>query len=191
MSHALRTLALAAASALAAATAAQAAAPDAAYYRVTDTLVGSYLPQDIITGPLPFDGTYAQLTPGQKAVLAADYENLGPGDEPPYPVYGLRHLVRPLVSYVETQDPVGPLVAAVTVDSRGNATSVTVYRSPDPQLARIVSGLMNLEKYKPATCHGQPCSMQYVLHLDFPSRNALPVSKVSLQPYENAPGLQR
>jgi hypothetical protein len=190
MSHSPRLLALAGAAALLASFAAQAATTqDASSYRVTDTLVGSVLPQAIITGPLPFDATYAQLTPDQRAVLASEYESLGPGDEPPYPIYGIHHLVKPLVTFVENRDPVGPLIAAVQVDSWGNASSVTVYQSPDSQLTQLVSGALNLEKYKPAKCHGQPCSMQYVLRLDFPARNAFPVTKVSLQPFDNGPGV--
>lgn len=188
MSHVFRSLALCGVLALAAASAAQAAA-EATSYRVTDTLVGSVLPQAIITGPLPFDSTYSQLTPSQRASLASEYESLGPRDEPPYPVYGLRHLVKPLVPFVETWDPSGTVIAAVQVDSKGNASGVTVYQSPDPQVAKIVSGLLNLEKYKPASCSGQPCAMQFVLRLDIPSRNSLPITKVSLHSYDDAPGV--
>jgi hypothetical protein len=188
MSNVLRSFALAGALAGAASIAVQAATIDASYYRVTDTLVGSSIPRDILTGPLPFDATYAQLTPGQKAVLASEYESLGPRDEPPYPVYGLRHLVRPLVSFIETWDPAGPVIAAVQVDSWGKASAVTVYQSPDAEVSKLVSAMLNFETYKPASCNGQPCSMQFVLRLDIPPRHELPVTKVSLHPFDEGPG---
>ena len=155
--------------------AASAAAAEELPYRITDTLTGSLLPQEIVRAAVPFDGRYAELTADQKATLARDYDSLPAGDEPPFPLYGLRHMVRPLVRYADTYSPVGPLVASVMVDSQGRAGEVTVYRSPDPQLTRVVAGALALESYKPALCRGQPCRMAYVLRLDFPKRGGQPV----------------
>ena len=148
-------------------------------YRITDTLVGSMLPQDIIRAPVPFDARYQDLTAEQKATLAADYENLPAGDEPPFPLYGLRHMLRPVVRFADVGSPVGSLVASVMVDSQGHAGEVTVYKSPDPLLTRLIGGALALETYKPATCHGQPCTMAYVLRLDFPQRGNQPVQETS------------
>lgn len=182
MSHPMLKLGFAGALALAGSLAAAAdpAAPHT--YRVTDVLIGSLVPQNIIEGPLPFDATYAALTPEQKAVLFSDYESLGAGDEPPYPLYGIRHLVKPLVPLIETYDITGSVLAAVKVDSRGNGVDVTVYQSPDPQVSRLVTASLLFDKYKPARCNGQPCSMQFVLRADFPVRRANPVTTLALQP---------
>lgn len=172
MKHRHLILALAGAVGLAAGSAALA---EQLPYRLSDILVGSMLPQDIIRAPVPFDARYEQLTVEQKATLARDYENLPAGDEPPFPFYGLRHMVRPLVRFADTYSPVGTMVASVMVDSQGHASEVTVYQSPDPAMTRIIGGMLALETYKPATCHGQPCKMAYVLHLEFPRRGSLPV----------------
>ena len=188
MSHAIRSIALSGVVALSATFAAQAATDGARQYHVTDVIVGSVLPQDIITGPLPFDSTYAGLTSEQKAVLFQDYESLGAGDEPPFPLYGVRHLVKPLISFADTWNPVGPMVASVEVDSKGNATSVTVYQSPDPQLTRLLGGALAFEKYKPASCKGQPCTMQYVLRLNFPERHPMPVQEIAFHHYDPVTG---
>lgn len=171
MKHRQVILALAGAMGLAAGSAAMA---DELPYRITDTLVGSMLPQDIIRAPVPFDGRYEELTTDQKAMLRGDYDNLPAGDEPPFPLYGLRHMVKPLVRFADTYGPVGSVVASVMVDSQGHAGEVTVYRSPDPQLTRLVAGMLALETYKPATCRGQPCKMAYMLRLDFPRHDAQP-----------------
>jgi len=187
MSHGIRTLALCAALGVGASSAAQAAAGDARQYQVADVLTGSVVPQAIITGPLPFDSTYAALTAEQKAVLSDEYESLPRGDEPPFPAYGIRHMVRPLISFVETYNPVGPLIAAAEIDSRGNAVAVTVYQSPDPQLSRLVTGAMTFEKFKPASCKGKPCAMQYVLRVNFPGRTSMPLTTIALHPYDGAP----
>jgi hypothetical protein len=190
MSPGFRSLAICGAVALAAPLAAQAeaqaAADSALAYHISDIIVGSVVPQAIINGPVPFDSTYAGLTQGQKAVLNQDYENLAAGDEPPYPLYGVRHLVQPLISYAETYSPIGPMIASVEVDSKGDAVAVKVYRSPDPEMARILSGAMALEKYKPASCSGQPCRMEYVLRLYFPDRHGMPVQELAFHHYDQA-----
>ena len=166
MKHPIAILALAGLLGLAAAAASASELP----YRITDTITGSLLPQEIIRAAVPFDGRYSELTAAEKATLASDYDNLPAGDEPPFPLYGLRHMVKPLVRFADTYSPIGPLVASVEVDSQGHAGEVTVYKSPDPQLTRVVAGMLALESYKPALCHGQPCKMTYVLRLDFPQR---------------------
>lgn len=181
MKHRHVILALAGAMGLAAGSAALA---DELPYRITDTLVGSMLPQGIIRAPVPFDGRYEELTPDQKAALRGDYDNLPAGDEPPFPLYGLRHMVKPLVRFADTYGPVGSVVASVMVDSQGHAGEVTVYRSPDPQLTRLVSGVLALETYKPAACQGQPCKMAYVLRLDFPRRDGQPVQAAAFHHFD-------
>ena len=153
-------------------------------YRISDVITGSLVPQDIIRSAAPFDGRYGDLTPQQKAALADDYENLPAGDEPPYPLYGLRHMIRPVLRYADTAGPVGALVAGVVVDSQGHAGEVTVYRSPDPETARIIAAALSFEQYKPAVCHGQPCRMTYLLRLDFPNRGGQPVTTSSFTRYD-------
>ncbi len=172
MKHRHLILALAGALGLAAGSAALA---EEFPYRITDTLVGSMLPQGIIRAPIPFDARYEELSGDQKATLGRDYDGLPPGDEPPFPLYGLHHMVKPLVRFADTASPVGSLIASVMVDSQGHAGEVTVYQSPDPLMTRLVGGMLALEAYKPASCHGQPCKMAYVLRLDFPRRANLPV----------------
>jgi hypothetical protein len=178
----VRTLALVCGIAVGTSFATQAATDPSRQYRVTDVFVGSILPQSIVTGPVPFDSPYAALTAEQKAVLAQDYESLSPGDEPPFPLYGVRHLIRPLISFAENWNPVGSLVAAVEVDSKGDAVTVTVYKSPDPEITRIASSALAVEKYKPAECKGQPCRMEYLLRLDFSPRHGLPVDQYHVDP---------
>ena len=181
MSKAIRFLALSGLLAAGASFAAPSSI-DAAYrYHVTDLVVGSMVPKDLVTGPVPFDSTYAALTSDQRAVLFNDYENLAAGDEPPFPRYGIRHVIQPLIPFIEMYNPIGPLTASVEVDSKGRASAVTMYRSPDPEITRLVSAALTFEQYKPASCQGQPCRMQFVLHLNFPDRRALPIQNIAIQ----------
>jgi hypothetical protein len=185
MSHAIRILAATGAIAASVSFTVQAATDEARHrYQVRDVLAGSVLAQPIINSHVPFDSTYGALTADQRAVLFQDYESLSPGDEPPFPLYGVRHAVRPLISYIETWNPVGPLVASVDVDSKGDAVEVTVYKSPDQQLSRLASKALALEKYKPGVCKGAPCRMQYVLRLDLPDRRSTPLQVIPMRGYD-------
>jgi hypothetical protein len=164
------------ASCLAAAVPLQASAEPPAVYSVKDIVVGTMIPQAVITSAVPFDKTYAQMSAEQKAVLAQDYESLAPGDEPPYPALGLGHVSSYMVRFAEMTDVTGPLVATVEVSPEGKARNVAVYRSPDPRLTSMVTTLLANESYKPGKCGGAPCAMSYVMRVDFPSRVAQPVS---------------
>lgn len=173
MTHRFAILTLAGAMALVSGFAARA---ETMPYRYTDNVTGSLVPQEILRSAVPFDGRYADLTAEQKATLANDYESLPAGDEPPYPMYGLRHMIKPIVRYADMAAPVGSLVASVVVDSHGKPGAVTVYKSPDPEVARLVAAALSFETFKPAVCHGQPCKMDYVLRLDFPQRGGQPIT---------------
>lgn len=172
----MRTLLALSATCLAAGVVTPASAEAPAIYSVKDHVVGSLIPQAVITSAVPFDKTYAQMSAEQKAVIAQDYEALPPGDEPPYPALGLVHLSGYMMRYAELTDATGPLVATVEVSPDGTARSVSVYRSPDANLARMVTTLLGKETYKPGMCGGSPCAMTYVMRLDFPSRTAQPVT---------------
>jgi hypothetical protein len=173
MKHHIVLIAAAGAMALSAVAAAAQEMP----YRITDTIVGSVLPQAIIRSSAPIEGRYSELTPTQKAAVANDYENLAAGDEPPYPMYGVRHLISPVVRYADAGEPIGKLVATVVIDAQGKPGTITVYQSPDPVLTKFVASQLATEQYKPAVCHGQPCEMTYVLRLDFPRRGNVHVSE--------------
>ena len=180
MKHRLALLALASAAVLASG---PASAQDMRYH-VTDIITGSVLPQEIIRSSAPIAGRYDQLTPDEKAAVASDYENLAPGDEPPYPMYGVRHLLAPVVRYVDADRPLGPLVASVVIDAQGKPGQIVVYKSSDQTLTRFVASQLATEEFKPAVCHGQPCEMTYLLRLDFPRRGGQHVTASSFTDFD-------
>ena len=180
MNHRLALIGLASAAALIAGPAAAKEMP----YHITDIIVGSVLPQEIIRSSAPIAGRYSELTPQQKAAVASDYDNLPAGDEPPYPMYGVRHLISPVVRYADAGEPVGPLVASVVIDPQGKPGQIVVYKSPDQTLTRFVASQLATEEFKPGVCHGQPCEMTYLLRLDFPRRGGRPVSSSSFTDFD-------
>ena len=161
---------------LAAIVAVPASAEAPAVYSVKDTVVGTMVPQAIITSAVPFDKTYAQMSAEQKAVIAQDYESLGAGDEPPYPALGLSHLSTYMMRLAEMTGTSGPLVATVDVGPDGQARTVSVFKSPDTRLTSMVTTLLARESYKPAKCAGSPCAMTYVMRVNFPDRHGMPVT---------------
>jgi hypothetical protein len=177
-----RTLPLLAAACLA--TAATAAlADEASTYSRKDLVVGTMIPKAYLTSNVPFDKTWAQLDAAQKAAVDADYETMPAGDEPPFPKYGLGHLVEPANKLFQNQSWDTPFVAAVSVGPDGAAREIKVFRSPDPRVTKVLAALLVKEPFKPAVCGGQACVRDFVLRLEFPARDAQPVWRTAHQFY--------
>jgi hypothetical protein len=123
--------------------------------------LGSHIRRAAATGSIPFDKTYAELSEVQKNSLKAVYESMGPEDEPPYPIKGVKKIMKAFVTIGDKLQAEGKVHLLVDVDSKGNATSVSALKAPDPEIARYMANVLMVEKYKPAVCAGQPCAQQY------------------------------
>jgi len=156
-------------------------------YSLKETIVGTMLPQPILNSRVPFDRSWGQLTAEQRGLIAADYDSLPAGDEPPYPARGLAHFANYLARYADKREPVGLLVATVGVGPDGKPRDVTVYRTPDPGLVPLVVSMLSSEDYKPAVCHGSPCAMDYLLRVEFPDRHGSPVTRTTRIDYLTGP----
>ncbi len=131
--------------------------------------VGTSIKQPIVvTGTIPLDEHYAELTAEQKNALKSIYEKMGDNDEPPFPANGLRPLYSALGRAHEQLELVykGPVTLYVQVDSQGNPGAMYVVESPDQQIAQAAANILAMQKFKPALCNGTPCSMRYVFHAD-------------------------
>jgi hypothetical protein len=125
---------------------------------------GSHIKRDIgHSSSLPFDKSYQELTPEQQAIVKANYESMGPGDEPPYPAKGLAPLYRVASQALSARREYGLLEMSVVVGADGTGKSVKIYQTPDDVTAKIVALAMMHEKYKPALCKGQPCEQEFLL----------------------------
>ena len=130
---------------------------------------GSNIKREIVkAGTTPLDKTYAELTPEQIARLKAQYESMGPNDEPPYPLHGLRPLYSLLARAHEQYDLryKGELMIYANVDSSGTVTSISVSKSPDLEISQAVANFMTLQKFKPALCNSAPCAQVFPFHAD-------------------------
>lgn len=156
-------MSLAAALALGAFAAGPARADDSSQHsiRQDEPETGTRLRRVTGTSALPLDRSYHELTPEQQAQVRARYEQMGEGDEPPYPLRGFGALMRPLVQAQQKIGDDGLLVLFVDIDANGDATKVEVMQTPSSQIARIAAAIAMETKFKPALCRGQPCAMGF------------------------------
>jgi hypothetical protein len=111
---------------------------------------------------IPLDKTYEQLTPEQKDELHKMYVSLAPGDEPPFPLDGIKPIFSAIKKAQRIRQARGELNMAVTVGPDGKATKVEDFGGVyDEQMTEIAQQVLLLTKYKPAVCKGTPCTMQF------------------------------
>jgi hypothetical protein len=123
---------------------------------------GTSIRKDVAwSSAVPINRTYAQLRPEHRQVLHNFYERIEPGDEPPFPADGLKPLMLALWNAQSRYLAKGNLTVVADVDVTGTVTKVDAYEAPDPELTKLVASILLLTKFKPATCKGVPCRMQY------------------------------
>ncbi len=133
-------------------------------------VTGTMIERPSVMGSLvPIDKSYAELSPEQQGMVKANYGNLGASDEPPYPLNGLKSISQRIANADVSASVDGELVMQVDVSSSGDATTVTTVHSPNANIARVAAIALQREKYKPGICHGQPCAMPFVYHVELSS----------------------
>jgi hypothetical protein len=143
-------------------------AQDAAKYSIKDGNLptGSALRRSVATLHLPPDKGYAQLSAEEKELVKSNYENLGPDDEPPYPIAGTKAIYKGIGDAHQLVQASGKLSMVVTVGVDGKPSNVSVYSSPDSRLTQVVASILMLQKFKPARCQGKPCVMEFPVDIN-------------------------
>ena len=137
-------------------------------YSIKETLFGANIGHGIVKNiAVPVDKTYAELTEEEKQRVKSVYEPMAEGDEPPYPLHGLRTIVEASAKLQSALRVSGALTLAVTVSAAGEPIAVAVLKSPDEEMTKRMAAVLMLEKYKPAVCKGIPCQMQYPFRMNF------------------------
>ena len=120
---------------------------------------------------IPLNKTWSQLTAEERASLRANYEQMPETDEPPYPLKGMAPIIRQLSDIVGFKGIEGIFRIHVTVDGHGNATKADLIEYTTVEEAKIVAYvLVKKTKYKPAVCHGVPCTMDFPFRFRFEVR---------------------
>ena len=115
---------------------------------------------------IPLNKSYGQFTAEQKEYFHAMYESLKPGDEPPFPLDGLKPIINAINKGQSLVRARGELNLTVTVGPDGKATEVADYGSTrNDEILKFAASILLLTKYKPAICSGRPCTMQFPFNL--------------------------
>lgn len=121
---------------------------------------------------IPLNRTYDQLTPEEKAEFHAMYASLAPGDEPPFPLEGMKPVFSAIRKAQDMLEARGELNLAVTVGPDGTATKVEEYgRVNKREMTEFASTVLLMTKFKPAVCNGSPCASQFPFTLKLNGRH--------------------
>jgi len=119
---------------------------------------------------IPLNKTYEQLTPEQKAELGALYEQMPPGNEPPFPIQGLRPVFNSIVKGQRIVRARGTLNMVVNVSPEGKALDVIdlggVGGVNAREMTQFAQSVLLMTKFKPAVCAGKPCKSQFPFQLE-------------------------
>ena len=122
---------------------------------------------------IPLNKTYDQFTPEEKAQLNSLYEAMPPGDEPPFPLQGMRPVFNNLKKGQQIVRARGRLNMVVTVSPDGKAVDVADHGGvggPNAaQMTQFAQSVLLMTKFKPAVCGGKPCKSEFPFQLDLAS----------------------
>jgi len=121
------------------------------------------------TSSIPLNKTWAELTAEQQAEFRNLYETIRDGDEPPYPIQGLKPVFHAVQQGQDVMQARGELDYSVTVGPDGKATYVASHQelkgANAREMSNYVASILMMAKYKPAVCDGQPCTMEFPFKL--------------------------
>jgi hypothetical protein len=133
--------------------------------------VGSSIRRNVVSWYIPLDRRWDEMTEEQKTSVKNFYENIEPGDEPPFPADGMRpvmDVVRKAQAKLLINEDVN---VVVTVGIAGEVLTVKAIGSPDPEMTKFLAGVLYLTRFKPAVCGGRPCQMDFPFHFAFRIRD--------------------
>jgi hypothetical protein len=137
----------------------------------TEPDTGTHMLKDVVSpGAIPLNRRYGALTKQQQDLLKSQYESMSEIDEPPFPLDGLYPLYDAIGKGQQKLLVRGELELQANINSRGEATSVTVFKSPDPQMTQFAAKVLMITKYQPGVCGGVPCKMQFPFDMTFDTR---------------------
>jgi len=133
----------------------------------TETEVRSLIPPETAISTVS-GNKWADLTESERRIVKADYPALEDGDEPPYPLNGMRPLFAALVKvgYVDFSFE-GDMHMNVLVGADGRPVSATAVGKLPPEVARYLGSILMITAFKPAVCHGKPCAMLFPMTSHF------------------------
>ena len=124
-------------------------------------------PVDVRWQAVPFNRTYAQLSPTERTAFKSLYVDMPEADEPPFPAGGLKDIYEPIGQGQAALGATGLVVMEVVVGADGKPQEVHVLRSPNKRVTQFVAGVAMVTAFKPAVCSGQPCRARFPIRAQF------------------------
>lgn len=146
-------------------------ASQAATIREDSPKTGTKIRKDIAWTAIQLNLPYAQLDDKARAIVAARYENLGPQDEPPFPLAGEGPLLKALAEAAKQTQVADELDLVADIGADGKVTNVKLM-APflNDQYAKYAAKLLYDTTFKPGLCKGTPCAMPYPYKVNFVRR---------------------
>ena len=119
---------------------------------------------------IPFKKKYHQLTDEQRHLFRLNFKNIQDDEVPPFPQKGMRKIYTPLVKGHARVGGSGFLALTATIDEKGNVDKVAILLQPTKKLGDLAVAVMFNTKFKPATCDGMPCEMDFPFELELRHR---------------------
>lgn len=110
---------------------------------------------------------YHKLSDRERAKVHSWWEAIPEGDEPPFPIKGLKPIYAGILKAQEVLAVEGKLILIATVDTNGEVVQVKAISSPSQEMTEFAASLVGTTKFKPAVCSGKPCKMDFPLEFDF------------------------
>ena len=110
---------------------------------------------------------YEKLSERDRANLHSWWESIPDGDEPPFPLKGLKPVFDGMLKAQNEFMVEGQLTLIATIDTKGEVEQVKAIGSPSPQMTLFAASLVGMTKFKPAICSGKPCKMDFPFSFDF------------------------
>lgn len=132
---------------------------------------GTIIKRDIEwSSRIPLNKTYEQFSAEEKAEFRGLYQSMPEGDEPPFPVNGMKPVFNSIRKGQQIVRARGQLNMVVTVDATGKATEVSdlggVGGANALEMTHFAQSVLLMTKFKPAVCSGRPCKSQFPFTLD-------------------------
>lgn len=110
---------------------------------------------------------YEKLSERDRANLHSWWESIPKGDEPPFPVKGLKPIFDGMLKAQHEFMVEGELTLIATIDTNGEVEQVKAIGSPSQQMTLFAASLVGMTKFKPAICSGKPCKMDFPFSFNF------------------------
>jgi hypothetical protein len=136
--------------------------------KFTDPPIGSNIRRYAVSpSSIPINRSYGELSAAERAKLHQWWERIPEGDEPPFPIDGLRPIHDAVRQAQSKLLVTGELFLIATVEQDGQVSQVQAVGSPSPEMTKFSATVLVLTKFKPAVCSGHPCRMDFPVRYQF------------------------